>query len=699
MTKNNRCDINTTATIMQEKTVPIRYVKGVGPRRDLFFKKIGVETVSDLFYYLPRRYEDRSRIVGIRDLKAGDEYAIVGRVTKCNVFRARTGTVITEATISDPTGRIYAIWYNMPFLKNVFSGGETVLLYGKVELYNRLQMTHPVYEIMDKDNKKGSLEIGRIVPVYPLIKDISQKQMRKIVHSALESYVGQMPEFLPTAVRARKKLVDVKFAMENIHFPYSVDNLKRAYRRLIFEEFFILQVIMAKRRHALNKEGIAHEPRKGLLKEFEEFFPFTLTGEQKKCITDIEKDMTSERPMYRLLQGDVGSGKTVVAMYAILLSVRNGYQSVLMAPTEILARQHFITVSKTLMPLGLNIRLLADGMDERTRGVILGEIASGEADIVIGTHSVFQKNVQYSKLGMIVIDEQHKFGVDQREELRKKNIKADTLVMTATPIPRSLALTVYGDMDISVLKEKPRGRMPIETYWAGEEERSSVYKFLRHEISEGRQAFIVCPRIKKEGKTTISSAEGVFEGLSKGTFSDMRLALVHGRMKPEEKDKIMAAFLGREYDILIATTLVEVGIDVPNATVMLIEDADRYGLAQLHQLRGRIGRGSHTSYCILMGEPGTEVARERLSAIAEIEDGFEIAERDLDLRGPGEFLGTRQSGLPELKVGSIVRDFEIMEEARQEAFDLIKTDPDLKEPGHEGVRASIEERFRGKGVV
>jgi len=522
--------------------------------------------------------------------------------------------------------------------------------------------------------------------------------MLKTVDTALHVHLGHVKDPLPTYLRARKKLVDFKFAIENIHFPYSAENLMRAYQRLVFEEFFILQVVMAMRRKKHEKKGIAHRRGKGLLEELEELFSFKLTSGQKRCIKEIAADMSSEKPMYRLLQGDVGSGKTVVAVYAALLAVRNGYQAVIMAPTEILARQHYVTISKTLMPLGLNIRLLVNGIDQKTKEDINGEIKSGEVDIVIGTHSVFQENVECHDLGLVVIDEQHKFGVDQRKALRSKKVKADTLVMTATPIPRSLAMTVYGDMDISFLKEKPDDRKAAVTYWAGEEQRESVYQFLKSEVSKGRQGFVVCPRVG-EGKADLASVEGVYQSLKGGVFKDLGIALVHGRMKSDDKDSVMGDFRDGKYDILVATTVVEVGVDVPNATFMLVEHADRYGLAQLHQLRGRIGRGKHTSYCILMGEPKTEASRERLSTISSTDDGFEIAEKDLDLRGPGEFLGNRQSGLPELRFGNIVKDIKIMEEARREAFEIVKLDPALEDPRHAGIRDNIVERFRGKAVL
>ncbi|MGB3112188.1 MAG: ATP-dependent DNA helicase RecG, partial [Candidatus Omnitrophota bacterium] len=482
-----------------------------------------------------------------------------------------------------------------------------------------------------------------------------------------------------------------------IHFPYSFENLDKAYKRLVFEEFLVLQVIMALRRRKAAKKGIKHEVGEDLLERFESLFEFDLTPEQKKCIREIERDMSSEKTMFRLLQGDVGSGKTVVAMYAALLTVQNGHQAAVMAPTEILARQHYITVSKELMPLGVNTRLLISGIDKEDREKIKKELQSGEVDVVIGTHALIQEDISYADLGLVIIDEQHKFGVEQRKTLRGKGGKADTLVMTATPIPRSLAMTVYGDMDISMLKEKPGGREEITTYWVGEDRREAVYRFLRDEIEKGRQAFIVYPRIKKTASSSkLLSAEEMYKQLKSEVFPDLKPALIHGRMSVDEKDRVMEGFRNKEYDILVTTTVIEVGIDIPNVTVMLVENAGHYGLAQLHQLRGRIGRGKHASYCILMGEPATEASGERLSIMTETQDGFEIAEKDLDIRGPGEFLGTRQSGLPELRVGNIVRDFKIMEEAREEAFRLVTEDAGLVDPRHEGIRDMIKERFRGK---
>ena len=676
--------------------ISIRYLKGVGPQKSLLFERLGIENISDLFYYLPRRYEDRSKIVPISEIEPGNTHTVVGEVQKTSFFRAKTGTRIFEAAIADGNRRVFAVWYNQPYMRGVFSKGDKVMLYGKVELTKRLQISHPVFEIIDEDKKEESLEMGRIVPVYSLTEDITQRYLRNVVNQAIHLYSSQVKDPLPTSLRARRKLVDFKFALENIHFPHSFENLERAYKRLVFEEFFILQVVMALKRKSFKADGIKHNTSENLLKDFEDLFHFDFTEGQKKCIKDIEKDMIEEKPMYRLLQGDVGSGKTVIAMYALLLAVSSGYQAAVMAPTEILARQHYVTISKTFMPLGLNVRLLISGIEKEDREKIKKELAQGEVDIVIGTHSLFQEDINYDRLGFVVIDEQHKFGVSQRDTLRKKGKMPDTLVVTATPIPRSLALTIYGDMDISLLKEKPVERGEITTYWVGDDRRELVYKFLRDEVTKGRQAFLVYPRISRTDNSDLLSIEEMYKHLKKDVFPDLRLGALHGKMKTDDKKNTMEDFRNKKYDILLATTVVEVGIDVPNATVMVVEHAERYGLAQLHQLRGRIGRSKHASYCILISEPTTDSSSERLAAMTQTTDGFEIAERDLDIRGPGEFFGTRQSGLPEIRLGNIVKDFDIMEEARKEAFDLVKEDPDLKDEHHAGIKENIKERFRGK---
>lgn len=690
---------------MQEKkpveTISVRYIKGIGPAKAMLFQKIGIKNVGDIFYYLPHRYEDRSRLVPLKDIEPGKAQTIIGKVISANIFTAKTGTCIVEVVIGDERHRVYAVWYNQPFRRKMFFPGQTIVLYGKVELQRHLQISHPVFEIIDEnkeeflpDKIKNLLDIGRIVPIYSLTENLSQKYMRKMVYRTVFSYARAGREALPTALRARQKLVDIKFAVENIHFPNSFENLERAHKRLVFEEFFILQAIMALKRERFKKKGLKHEIINGLFSDFKALFPFEFTAGQEKCMKEIEADMADAKPMYRLLQGDVGSGKTLIAMYALLLAVKNNYQAVMMAPTEILARQHYMTVSKIFMPLGINVRLLINGISRKAKDIIKKELALGEADMVIGTHALIQDDIKYERVGIIVVDEQHKFGVLQRKALWSKGkVFPDMLVMTATPIPRSLALTIFGDMDISLLEEKPAGRGEVITYWAEEEYRDNVYKFIRNEIGKGRQAFIVYPRIKKSEKSGIKSAEEMRTHLQENIFKDLSLALIHGRMKHEEKERVMDEFRLGKYHILVATTVIEVGVDVPNVSVIVIEHAERYGLAQLHQMRGRIGRASHESYCVLMGRPATFSAHRRLSAISETDDGFKVAEEDLEIRGTGEFLGLKQSGLAELRFGDVLKDFEIMERAREEAFDLIKRDPDLKDPRNLRIRQSLVERF------
>ncbi|MFH1797881.1 MAG: ATP-dependent DNA helicase RecG [Candidatus Omnitrophota bacterium] len=674
----------------------VRYIKGVGPMKADLFKKVGLERIADLFYYLPRRYEDRSSIKEIKDLKPGETQAVIGEVLKTNVFTARTGTRILEVSIGQGGRRVSAVWYNQPFLAKMFIAGQKVILYGKVELQKHLQISHPVFEILDKGNGRKSLNIGRIVPIYSLTENLTQKYMRKIINEAIDGHLKDARDILPTRVRARRKLVDFRFAVENIHFPYSFENLERAYKRLVFEEFFILQIVMALRRKKIKRRGLRHGIRKDLSRDFEKLFDFTLTGEQKKCIDEIGRDMASEKPMYRLLQGDVGSGKTVVSMYAMLLTVENEYQAAMMVPTDLLARQHYVTVSKAFMPLGLNVRLLVNGVDSPSKEKIKKELKEGDADIVIGTHSLIQEGIEYSNLGLVIIDEQHKFGVEQREKLCKKGRIPDTLIMSATPIPRSLALTVFGDMDISLVKEKPQGRKDVNTYWVGEERREAVYGFIDSEIKKGAQVFIVYPRIKSSAESDLKSAEEMYNHFRKVVFPCHRVALLHGRMKPLEKEKIMKDFSDNKYDMLVSTTVIEVGLDMPNVSIIVVEHAERYGLAQLHQLRGRVGRSGREAFCVFIGTAKTDLANARLQAVAETSDGFELAEKDLEIRGPGEFLGTKQSGLPEIRCGNIAKDFKIMEEAREEAFDLVQGDPKLEDIRHEGVKRNIIERFKGK---
>ena len=675
---------------------PVRYFKGVGPKRGELLSKLGIETAEDLLYYLPARYEDRSNLTAIKDLKIGEHQTIEGEVVTCSNRMAKSGMRFFQIAVTDGTGFVHATWFNQPYLKDYFKKGQHVILYGKVEVRDKLQIVQPEYEILESD-ETDSLHIGRIVPIYSTMAGLGQRYIRSLTFAAVSKYYHYLIEQLPTYILAREKLVDIKFAMHNIHFPSTFENLEKAYRRIVFEEFFMLQLALAmkKRRSKSAESGLGHKLSGELIDSFKNNLPFELTEGQKKAIADISRDMSETRPMNRLLEGDVGSGKTVVAAYALVLTAQNGFQGVIMAPTEVLARQHFIGLSELLMPLGINISLLIGGMSADSKRAIAGEIREGKIDIVVGTHAVIQEAVQFKKLGIAVIDEQHKFGVTQRAILKQKGYNPHILVMTATPIPRTLALTVYGDLDISVIRELPKGRKPIETYWVEEEKRGEAYKFLAEEIEKGRQAYVVCPLIESTS-IKAQSAMGMYEKLKDQIFPDYKVGLLHGRMTMQEKDKVMKEFKKGKLQILVSTVVIEVGIDVPNASVMLVENAERFGLAQLHQLRGRVGRGAHESYCILLANPKNDDAAKRIETIENTVDGFQIAEADLEIRGPGEFFGTKQHGLPEIKFGNILKDFDIMERARKEAFSLVAGDPALSDERHRKLKDNLLHKFKGK---
>ncbi|MCX5716110.1 MAG: ATP-dependent DNA helicase RecG [Candidatus Omnitrophica bacterium] len=526
---------------------------------------------------------------------------------------------------------------------------------------------------------------------------------------AVERYSHFLHDAMPAKLIAKNRLVDVRFAVNNIHFPVSEENLKRAYRRIVFEEFFTLQLAIALRKKDITKEaGLSHKAEGKLLDSLKKAIPFELTKGQANAVKQIEEDMKGAKPMNRLLQGDVGSGKTVVAAHALVLTVQNGFQGAIMVPTELLAEQHYLNLSKLLVPFGIDIALLINSVPENAKQDIKQKIKQGEIDIVVGTHALIQEGVEFNKLGVCVIDEQHKFGVTQRDILRKKGLNPHVLVMTATPIPRTLALTVYGDLDVSTIKELPPGRKPITTYLVENEKSGEVYNFVKEQARagrprppigqawRGRQAYIVYPRIHESKSGEVLAATQMYEKFKNEIFKDFKVGLIHGEMPANEKDKIMSGFKKGELDILVSTVVIEVGIDVPNATVMVIENAERFGLAQLHQLRGRVGRGTHDSYCFLLADPKTEDAQKRLKAMEDTVDGFAIAEEDFQIRGPGEFFGTRQHGLPEIRFGNILSDMEIMEQARKSAFEVVQEDPQLIMPQHRLLRENLYRRFRGK---
>lgn len=682
---------------MKKLDTPIQYIKGVGPRKSQTLSKLGIKTVLDMVYYLPFRYEDRSNFTTIARLESGVTATVRGEIKTYGSIKTKKGLEIFQLELDDGSGIIQGVWFNQPYLAKLFKAGQNLIIYGKVDKHDKIRMVHPQYEIIKLEDK-DSIHVGRVVPMYHLTQELAQRYLRTIAYRTVTEYSKWLIDILPTKLRARNKLVDIKFAVDNIHFPKNEDNLARAYRRVVFDEFFILQLAIAIKKKEASKgaEGVKHVIDKRLASDFLSNLPFELTDGQKDAMKVIEQDMSSSRPMNRLIQGDVGSGKTVVACYALLLTVDNGYQGAVMVPTEILAEQHYVTLNNALMQYDVNIVLLTHGLDAKAKKKTLDDIRQRRADIVVGTHAMIQEGVEFNKLGLIVIDEQHKFGVSQRAKLQKGTRAPDTLLMTATPIPRTLALTVYGDFDISVIKELPPGRGEITTYWVSDAQREKVYNFIKDEISKGRQTYIVYPRLEESGRGDIKTASFMHEELKDRIFTESKVELIHGKMSSRRKDSIMKSFKEGDIDILVSTVVVEVGIDVPNASVMVVENAERFGLSQLHQLRGRIGRGPYESYCIMISDADTENSWKRLTAMTESEDGFQIAEEDLRLRGPGDMFGTRQHGLPEIKFGDLVRDTAIMEMAQKEAFFLADRDPELKEYENRFIREGLHKRFKGK---
>jgi ATP-dependent DNA helicase RecG len=699
---------------------PLQYLKGVGPRRAADLQRVGLRTVEDLLYRFPIRYEDRGTFQTIASLRPGVAASVIGEVVSCGVRPTRRPRFkIFEMLLRDRTGSLRAIWFNQPFLNDVFHPRQRVILYGKLELTSHgLQLQSPQYEILPAEGEAGTdrssepqddetLHTGRIVPVYEKTGTLTTKMQRVLVHYALAQLPESLPDPLPQDVRQRQRLVDRRTALADVHFPpggTSVTDLNQfrspAQRRLIFEEFFLFQLGLVLRKRRSESE---RKPRSAVITDevreaARRVLPFRLTGDQKKVITEIVDDMKRPHPMNRLLQGDVGSGKTIVALMAALVAMENGFQVAFMAPTEILAEQHFITIRRLLETSRFRMTLLTGATPARKRREILGELAGGSIHLVVGTHALVEEPVEFRELGLVIIDEQHRFGVMQRAALRAKAMHPDVLVMTATPIPRTLALTTYGDLDVSVMREMPPGRHPIKTIAKPEARREEIYEFVRQQLDAGRQAYVIYPLVEESEKVDLRAATEMADHLAQEVFSAYRVALLHGRLKQDAKERVMQAFARGEIHILVSTTVVEVGVDVPNASVMLVEHAERFGLSQLHQLRGRVGRGPYQSYCVLLYQsPLTDHGRERLKALTETTDGFVIAERDLSLRGPGDFFGTRQSGMPTLRVGDLLRDHQLMEEARREAVAALD-DTRQAEPLVAFVRSSWEQRFGLVGV-
>jgi ATP-dependent DNA helicase RecG len=675
------------------QTDSIRYVSGVGPKLAEKFISLGVETAEDLLRYYPRRYLDRSKIAPLNKVRIGEEVTVVGRVVNVDKkFSPRTRKKILTIDISDGVGYVSAVWFNNWWHADKMPVGTEVSFSGKVMFsYGKLQMTNPAFDILGEGGETKNT--GRVIPLYPASAEIQTNTIRRVVSTLLES-LPPIDDPVPSAILRRRHLTELNDALRQIHLPESIDGLRAARRRLIFDEFFVLELGlgMRKARASAMNTGVVHQTKGPLLDEFLDGLPWQLTASQRKVLDEILADMEAPRPMHRLLQGEVGSGKTAVAVAALVAAVGGGYQGVIMAPTEVLAEQHALKIGE-LLPKCVRLALLTGSTPAAAKEEILAAVKQGDVDIIAGTHAVIQENVEFKNLGLAVVDEQHRFGVRQRLELRKKGGSPDTLVMTATPIPRTLALTLYGDLDVSVLDELPAGRQEIETIIADQKHREEAYELIRQQIEMGRQAYVVTALVDESDKMDLKAATQEAERLRKDVFPDLEVGVIHGQMKPAEKDAVMTAWRNGKLNILIATTVIEVGIDVPNATVMLIENAERFGLSQLHQLRGRIGRGQHKSFCVLFADPVTLDAAARLKAFGETTDGFELAEADLKIRGEGQIFGAKQSGLPEFKIASVVRDLAILQEAREDAFALVDKDHSLER--HAPLLDEVKKRFSG----
>lgn len=666
--------------------VDVMYIKGVGPKVAYKLNKLGIFTAQDLMMYFPKKHIDYSSRTLIRDLKEGQTTTVFGFIKSVSSFNTRNNLSVTRVVIGDESGRFELSFFNakgnrylLQRMKTQFPQNAGIMVSGVVKMNNysgQLTMDKPTYSIMTgefKEDANSNLNIARIVPIYTICEDLSIKTLRKAIFNAIELYKNDIKNIVPDFIRERLGIMNKKDAVKQIHFPETMNDLEHARFSLIFEELFLIQLKLIRLRENTAKTTSAYNlqvHKDGLVQKFIAGLPFELTSGQKQAVNEILQDMNSDAPMQRLLQGDVGSGKTVVATIMLLAAVENGYQGALMAPTEILAQQHYNNLVQWLTPLGLSVGLFLGSHGKKVRQKFETDLKNGQMNIAVGTHALIQENVDFNNLGAIVVDEQHRFGVKQRNILKRKSQNPQMLTMTATPIPRTLALTVHGDLDLTVINELPKDRKPIKTILTGSHRQ--VWDLIKQEVESGRQAYIVYPLIDESETLSAKAATIEAEKLQQEIFPQFKIGLLHGKLKNDEKEEVMKDFKDGKYDILVSTTVVEVGVDVPNATVMVIENAERFGLSQLHQLRGRVGRSSLQSYCVLITSSRSQETRERLGIMTETNDGFVIAEKDLQLRGPGEFLGTRQSGLPDLIISDIVRDAKILEIARNEAIDFVK---------------------------
>lgn len=669
----------------------IQFIKGIGPKRAYRLRRLNIETVKDLIYFIPRVYEDRTNFKtlreGVKDEKISLEIEITGFGL---VNRPRKGLSILKVPFKDSSGFGKLVWFNQDYLNEVFKPGDKYIVNGKFsKMGMEYQIMNPIYESPEKFNK-----VGRIIPIYPLTEGLKNNELLTIINNVLKENLTSMSESLPVSIIEKYNLMDIKEALYSIHFPKSQDDIIRARKRLSYEELLTLQLglFIIKNKILINKAGIKYPPKEEVF-DFINNLAFKLTNAQSKVVNEIIQDMEDQKQMNRLIQGDVGSGKTIVGIIAIYKAVISGYQSAMMAPTEILATQHYESLTQIFNEYDIRVELLVGSLTKKKKDEILEGLKAGSIDIIVGTHAIIQENVEFYRLGLVITDEQHRFGVKQRATLSQKGTNPDVMVMTATPIPRTLALILYGDLDISIIDELPPGRKDIETFAVDETMKERIYRFIEKQVKEGRQAYLVCPLIEESESVDLDSAEELYSYLKSEVFQDYNLGLLHGRMNPKDKDLIMNGFKNNEIQILVSTTVIEVGVNVPNANLMVIFNAERFGLAQLHQLRGRVGRGVFKSYCILINENMNPISRERMRILQSSSDGFKISEKDLELRGPGEFFGTKQHGLPELRVANLITDMEILKIAQKDAQQILLEDPNLEWDQNIPLKLKINEMF------
>jgi ATP-dependent DNA helicase RecG len=674
---------------------PVTYLKGVGPARAEALRRLGIVTAGDLLFHVPHRYEDATTVTAIRTLEPGMQATVVGTVISKGVLPTRKGLRIFQAVLRDETGMIEVSWPGQSFLDRTISKGDVLLVAGNVRFFHGRQLQPREFINLGDAEAGDPMALGRVLSVYPATEGLSFKVIRGIIESHLDALLPLASEYLPPDVLRAAGVPGIGDALRMVHRPRSIAEAMQGRSRLAFEELFFVHLLQQRAKELARdkRAGIAFENKRTLTTALRELLPFQLPAAQTRVRREIVADMCGPYRMQRLLQGDVGSGKTIVALFAALLAMENGYQAAIMVPTELLAEQHLGTMTRLLAPLGIEPVLLTGALSARERKTVAQRLASGDPVLVVGTHALVQEATTFARLGFAAIDEQHRFGVEQRKTLGAKGEAPDILLMSATPIPRSLALTLYGDLDLSTLDERPPGRQPITTALRRESARARVMQFIDRQVEQGRQAYIVYPVIEDSEKTDLRAATTMYEALASGPFAARRVALLHGRIPAEERDEIMRRFRDREIDVLVATTVIEVGIDVPNATVMLIEHPERFGLSQLHQLRGRVGRGAEQSYCILLGDVSPEAA-ERLSVFVRTEDGFEIAREDLRMRGMGDLFGERQSGVPTFRLADPMRDEELSDRARFAAHGLLARDPGLDRPEHAPLRRVLGERYR-----